>query len=180
MNEIDLWDVGTGSPLTRLDSPHDGSAFAVDFSPDGTRIAVLGPVGPSTDIAVFDTTSGHMVAEMKGAMGFPLDCTFSPDGTRLFSWSPDAALRVWDASTGSELLSLRTSGPSEFAVSPDGTRLAVLNWADGTIHIYEADPWWEPGNEPKKPEPVKIEIKPVPEARPAGAGEEAKADAPQF
>ncbi|HUT78482.1 MAG TPA: WD40 repeat domain-containing protein [Polyangia bacterium] len=61
-----------------------------------------------------------------------------------------------------------TLGPIVF--SADG-RLLVSGSVDGTTLVYEADPWWEPGHEPKRPEPVPIDIKPVPEARSAGAGE---------
>ena len=41
------------------------------------------------------------------------------------------------------------------AFSPDNLKLAAGR-DDGTVVIYEADPWWEPGNPPKKPEPVTI------------------------
>ncbi|HET7090119.1 MAG TPA: BMP family ABC transporter substrate-binding protein [Anaerolineae bacterium] len=60
--------------------------------------------------------------------------TFSPDGTRLATFSEDEITKVWDAITGRELLTL----PGYFAAfSPDGTRLATVV-ADGAVKMWDA------------------------------------------
>jgi WD40 repeat protein/serine/threonine protein kinase len=66
------------------------------------------------------TLTGHnpMYSSARGV-------AFSPDGKRLASTSN--GIKVWDAQTGQELLSLDVSGSWTVAFSPDGKRLASTN-----------------------------------------------------
>ena len=64
---------------------------------------------------------------------------FSPDGTRLASASGDGTVKVWDAATGQETLTLKghTGAVTSVAFSPDGTRLASASW-DATVKVWDA------------------------------------------
>jgi hypothetical protein len=64
---------------------------------------------------------------------------YSPDGRRIASASGDQSLKVWDAATGRELLTLRghTASVQGVAYSPDGRRIASAG-NDGTAKLWDA------------------------------------------
>src|SRR5262249_57021129 len=65
--------------------------------------------------------------------------SFSPDGKRLVSAGEDRMVKVWDATTGQALLTLRGHAQRVTCVcfSPDGKRLASASW-DKTIRLWDA------------------------------------------
>jgi WD40 repeat protein len=64
---------------------------------------------------------------------------FSPDGQRLATGSMDTLVRLWDASSGREMLTLRGHGRGvrSVAFSPDGIHIASGS-LDGTAKIWTA------------------------------------------
>jgi eukaryotic-like serine/threonine-protein kinase len=143
-NTIRVWDSAGGTALLTL---FHATVTSVAFSPDGKRIA-----GGSTDhtIRVWDAASGHEMLTLRGHTNQVLAVAFSPDGKRIASASGDNTLplsdgngdntvRLWDATTGQETLTLRghTEAVNCLAFSPDGKRIASGSY-DNTLKIWDA------------------------------------------
>jgi WD40 repeat protein len=67
-------------------------------------------------------------------MTFQASASFSPDGNRILTAGSDKA-RIWDASTGQELITFegKSRYPSAASFSPDGAR--VLTKESGNIIV---------------------------------------------
>src|SRR5262249_10885594 len=119
---VRVWDTATGQALLTLRG-HTGGVRGVAFSPDGTRLASVG--GPALKEAkpvlamVWDLATAK-ATELKGHAETVHGVAFSPDGKRLASGSSDRTVKVWDAATGEELITLRGhTGPvASVAFSP--------------------------------------------------------------
>jgi WD40 repeat protein/serine/threonine protein kinase len=84
---------------------------------------------------------------LQGHTGEVTSVVFSPDGKRLATatglLSDRGEVKVWDAQTGQELLSIQDAGPN-VAFSPDGKRLAsgdgmrALPPAPGVVKVWDA------------------------------------------
>lgn len=141
-----FWDAATGN-LLRDYSDFTGEVSSVAFSPDGTRFAFVGD-GSHVWQLDFKTADGATMIESREIYTIPEGASvFSPDGTQLAGVSASAAgnaVKVWDAATGRELLTLNghTGWVMGVVFSPDGKRLASTS-LDGTVRIWSLTPGQE-------------------------------------
>jgi WD40 repeat protein len=139
---VKIWDISptAGSDLLNL-AGHTSRVYSVAYRPDGKQIATWSFDGT---VRVWDAIQG------KELMTFDLPTlgskgnspgggvSYSPDGKRL-AFSDDTVVRIVDADTGTELLSLppQDSTTMDIQFSPDGSWLAV-GTIKGTLKVFDS------------------------------------------
>jgi WD40 repeat protein len=129
-----VWDADTGQAVTPV-MPLAGEPQQALFTPDGSRVAVL---GPGDLLQVFEAGAGkaqfsHVLSVKAAGRGL----TLSPDGAALAVLTSQT-VEVRDVATGKlKAGPFRHAGLVEHAAfSPDGRRLAVAD-ADGSAYLWD-------------------------------------------
>jgi WD40 repeat protein len=127
---VDLVDAGTLHRTGRFEAFDGRPAVAIEYAPDGRRLAVAGAGG----VGVWDAASGRRVGPLLRSPRGPVAhnphtvqaVAFGPDGL-LAAAETGGAVRVWDVRTHELAGPPARLPPSVLGVafSPDGSRLAI-------------------------------------------------------
>jgi WD40 repeat protein len=133
-NMIQIRDAQTGRELFNLKGDTVG-VHTLAFSAEGTRLAAAA----SGAVRVWDVRIANNPLILRG--GKP-PFAFSSDGKRLASAGDTAGeVKLWDALTGEEQLTLKATPITSLAFHPDGKRLATANgrgFGRGEVRVSDA------------------------------------------
>jgi WD40 repeat protein len=131
--QVKLYKVTTGQETVTFPGPK-GGVNALAFHRDGRRLAVAG----SELVEVWDVEARTKVRELRGHAKYVYSVAFSPDGRWLATGGWDRTIKLRDAATGEERLTI--FGHQGFvlalAFSPDSRCLASTS-EDRSVRLWE-------------------------------------------
>ena len=131
-----IWDVATGGEVARFDNPIPYLTNTLEFSPDGRTLAE----GRDDGIVVWGVATGARIATPLNQLQDAV-VSYAPDGRTIASGSGDGTVRLWDASTLTQIAAANTPRGfpiSSISYSPDGTILATgMNIVEGRVLLWD-------------------------------------------
>jgi WD40 repeat protein len=117
---------------------HESEVHSVAFSPDSSLIT---SGSDDSTVWIWNARNLKKVTRLAGHQNIVTSVIFFPDGTRIASASSDCTVRMWDARTYEPLPGLqRSRSVFAIAVSPDSTRMALVEYNSGTegiLHVFD-------------------------------------------
>jgi WD40 repeat protein/serine/threonine protein kinase len=146
---IHVWDVASGRRRFLL-TVSRGNLNQVLYSPDGRYLAAASRDYDQTiskesgEVKLWDAATGKEVRTLRGHNRMVTSLAFTPDSRRLISGSNDWTVKVWEVSSGQEMLSfslsqLELAPVFHLALSPDGKRLALALQGEHPALIWETE-----------------------------------------
>jgi serine/threonine protein kinase/WD40 repeat protein len=117
---VQLFDVDSGMTVAELQRGATGIPW-LDWSPNGATLAFT---GERRAIVLWDFATHRRVGRLEGHKDLGVSMTFNHSGDMLASTAQDHMLRLWDARSALELLSMPVGSLNRCSFSPDDRLLA--------------------------------------------------------
>lgn len=101
---VRIWDAETGEMISSFQD-QIGVALSLTFSPDGRQIA-SSSITPDNSFVVWDVKTNRVIKRVRGHKSQIHRLRYSRDGSVLASGETDGFVKLWDATTLNELLSI--------------------------------------------------------------------------
>jgi WD40 repeat protein len=123
-----LWDLTTGKERHRLNK----ATYVVAFSPTANQLAT------AWQLAVHDPVSGQKLVDCKDDKPQSYCLAWSPDGGVLATGDDQGQVRLWDTTTGDEIVRDKghVKGVRSVAFSLDGSVAASVSGEDQTLRVW--------------------------------------------
>lgn len=125
-----VWHADTGEWLQSFPGADSGDVYAIDYSPDGTKLAIASKYIPNDIIRlrIIDVATGSHTLNVSTGHTYRVDdLRYSPDGTRIATVGIDNLVKVWDSETGLLLATLtgHTAGVNRCFFRGNGELITV-------------------------------------------------------
>ncbi|KAF8834409.1 WD40 repeat-like protein [Paxillus ammoniavirescens] len=127
---VRIWNRESGERIHVFEG-HKDEVNSVQFSPDSSRV-VSGSMDQT--VRIWSVEMGELAFEPIECHGYVYCVRYSPSGDRIASGA--ASLQIWNAETGSEILSIRNSLVNSVAWTADGTH--VIGGALHSVTIWNS------------------------------------------
>jgi WD40 repeat protein/serine/threonine protein kinase/tetratricopeptide (TPR) repeat protein len=133
IGRVKVWDVASGKEIKAFTGPR-GGVNKVAFHPDGKRLAIAG----SEVVEVWDLEKVHRLQELKGHKKWVYCLAYSPDGKWLATGGWDNTVKLRDAATGVEALTIfaHEGFVLSLAFSPDSHNVVTVS-EDRSARLWE-------------------------------------------
>jgi WD40 repeat protein len=132
-DEVAIWDVARRAPVASIPLEPGERASAVAVGPHGRRVAVA--LGPTAYL--IEVTSRHRTP-LRGHVDDVRAIAFSAESERVATASADKTVRVWNASSGAELPSLRGRHSAPLVTVGFGPGGALITASlDGSVRAWD-------------------------------------------
>jgi WD40 repeat protein len=138
-HEVTIWNAASGALLRRIKNVAE-RVYSVDYSPDGTLLAVAGGTpGSLGEVKLFNPADGALVKDLSSMADVANRALFNPAGTRLAAAGADRSIRIFDVASGKQevLIEDHADWVVGLAWNADGTRLASGS-RDKTSKLFNA------------------------------------------
>jgi YVTN family beta-propeller protein len=142
---IDLTNLpASGTAAPTIEFPSGNQPVGIALTPDGTKAYVT--LSNNSQVAVIDLSTNTVTTKIPLSVSNPVGIVIDPAGKYAYVTdfdqgeyvTPSGEVSVIDLSTNTEVSTIAVgTGPEGIAMTPDGSKVYVTNYVDGTVSVID-------------------------------------------